>query len=128
MSKDSADSNETPDLDSTQRMRAIKLPELYDSHAPKWYVIQLLISDKPIEVDAIPRIEVFRRHRLYSVVGKQNDATFYALRLGFFPDEESAQAVGDHLRTFFSAPSVVRVSAAEQARFAQPPAPGGAAI
>ena len=126
MSEYSADPDESPDLDSTQRMRAITLPELHDSEARKWYVIQVVVSDKPINLDAIPRIAVFRAHRLYAVVDKQRDATLYALRLGFFSDEESAQVVCGHLRTYFSAPSVVRVSAAEQARFAQPSASSGA--
>ena len=111
------------DLDSTQTVRAIPLDELYDSHRQKWHVIQLVVSDKPVNLDMMPRLEVFAEHRLYAVAGKQADCTRYALRLGFFPDEQSAEAVCGHLRTFFSAPSIVRVSAAEHARFARPAAP-----
>lgn len=121
----SVDGSDPTDLDSTQKMRAITLPEFYDSRAPKWYVIQLLVSDSPFNPDLIPRLEVFTTHRLYTVVGKQGNATCYTLRLGFFPDEESAEVICGHLRTFFSSPSIVCISADEQARFAQPAASPG---
>jgi hypothetical protein len=120
------DRREPPDLDSTQTVRAISMPELYDSHRPKWFVIQLALSDKPVNLDMMPRLDVFAAHRLYVVAGKQEGATRYALRLGFFPDEQSAEAICGYLKTFFSSPSIVRVSAAEQARFAQPAAPRAA--
>jgi hypothetical protein len=107
------------DLDSTQTMRAISMPELYDSQQPKWYAIQLVVSDRPLNLDTMPRLEVFASHRLYAVAGKQDGASRHALRMGFFPDEESAGTICGYLKTFFSSPSVVRVSAAEQERFAQ---------
>jgi hypothetical protein len=116
------------DLDSTQTVRAIPLDELYDSHRQKWHVIQLVVSDKPVNLDMMPRLEVFAAHRLYAVAGKHADGTRYALRLGFFPDEQSAEVVCEHLRTFFSEPSIVRVSAAEHARFAQPATPRAAVV
>jgi hypothetical protein len=115
----SVDRHEPLDVDSTQTMRAITLPELNDAGQPKWFVVQLAVSDRPINLETMPRLDVFAAHRLYVVVGKQNNTTRYALRLGFFPDEVSADMVCSHLRTFFRTPSIVRVSTAEHARFAQ---------
>lgn len=113
---------ELRELDSTQTVRAINLSELYDSHAPRWYAIQLVVSERPVNLDLMPRLEVFAAHRLYAVAGEQQNATRYALRLGFFSDEASAEPICGYMRSFFSSPSIVRVSVAEQARFAQPAA------
>lgn len=106
-------------LDSTQTVRAVSLDELYDSHRPKWYAIQLVVSDRAVNLDMMPRLEAFVAHRLYAIVGKQGNVQQFALRLGFFPDTESAQAVCEGLSNYFASPSVVRVSDAEQARFVQ---------
>jgi hypothetical protein len=110
-------SNKALDLDSTQSMRAIDPAELYDSHRPKWYAVQLVVSDRPVNLDMMPRLEVFAAHRLYAIAAKQQSGTWHALRLGFFPDEESAQRICGYLQTFFASPSIVRVSVAEQTRF-----------
>jgi hypothetical protein len=118
MSAHSPDDRRKPiDVDSTQRMRALTPSELYDSHRPKWYAVQLVVSDRPVNLDMMPRLEVFAAHRLYTIVAKQQTGTWHALRLGFFPDEASAQVICGYLQTFFSSPSIVRVSTAEQARF-----------
>ena len=112
------------DLDSTQTLRALSDAELYDSQRPKCYAIQLVLSDRPVNLDMMPRLEVFAAHRLYAIAAKQADSTMqYALRLGFFADETSAEMICGHLRTFFSSPAIVRVSTAEQSRFAPPAAP-----
>lgn len=118
----SIDRRKPLDVDSTQRMRALTPTELYDSHRPKSYAVQLVVSDRPVNLDMMPRLEVFAAHRLYTIAAKQQTGTWHALRLGFFPDEESAQVICGHLQTFFSSPSIVRVSTAEQARFAPPSA------
>jgi hypothetical protein len=110
-------------LDSTQTVRAVSMDELYDSHRPKWYAIQLVVSDRAVNLDLMPRLEAFVAHRLYAVVGKQGNVQQFALRLGFFPDTESAQSICEGLRNYFASPSVVRVSDAEQTRFAQAQAP-----
>ncbi len=81
------DRGELRELDSTQTVRAINLSELYDSHAPRWYAIQLVVSERPVNLDLMPRLEVFAAHRLYAVAGEERNATRYALRLGFFSDE-----------------------------------------
>jgi hypothetical protein len=107
------------DLDSTQTVRALSESELYDSHQPRWYAIQLVISDRAINLDMMPRLDAFAAHQLYALAAKHETGTWHALRLGFFPDEESAETACEHLRTYFSAATTVRVSVAEQTRFAQ---------
>ena len=121
--KTPTDRRRPPDVDSTQTMRALAPSELYDSQQPKWYAVQLVASDRPINLDMMPRLEVFAAHRLYTVMAKQSHGTWHALRLGFFPDEPSAEVICGYVRTFFSEPSIVRVSKAEQERFMQPAAP-----
>jgi hypothetical protein len=116
----SSDRRKPLDVDSTQRMRSLTPTELYDSHRPKSYAVQLVVSDRPVNLDMMPRLEVFTAHRLYTIAAKQQSGTWHALRLGFFSDEESAQVVCGYLQTFFSSPSIVRVSTAEQERFAPP--------
>jgi hypothetical protein len=106
------------DVDSTQTMRALSDAELYDSHQPRWFAVQLVISDRPINLDMMPRLEAFAAHQLYSLVAKHETGSWHALRLGFFPDERSAETTCEHLRTYFSEPTTVRVSVAEQTRFA----------
>jgi len=106
------------DVDSTQTMRALSDSELYDSHQPQWYAVQLVISDRPINLEMMPRLESFAAHQLYALAAKHETGTWHALRLGFFPDEQSAEALCEHLRTYFSAAAIVRVSVAEQTRFA----------
>jgi SPOR domain len=106
------------DVDSTQTMRALSETELYDSHQQRWFAVQLVISDRPINLDMMPRLEAFAAHQLYALVAKHETGTWHALRLGFFPDEQSAEALCEHLRTYFSAATIVRVSVAEQTRFA----------
>ena len=122
----SAQSSSNPrkplDVDSTQRMRALTTTELYDSHRPKSFAVQLVVSDRPVNLDMMPRLEVFAAYRLYTIGAKQENGEWHALRLGFFPDEASAQVLCGYLQTFFSSPSVVRVSTAEQERFAPPSA------
>jgi hypothetical protein len=110
--------NRRLDVDSTQTMRALSETELYDSKQPRWFAIQLVVSERPINLDMMPRLEAFAAHQLYALVAKHETGSWHALRLGFFPDERSAAATCEHLRTYFSAPTTVRVSAAEQTRFA----------
>jgi hypothetical protein len=114
-----ADHRGPVDLDSTQTMRALSESELYDSHQPRWYAVQLVVSDRPINLDMMPRLDAFAAHQLYALAAKHKTGTWHALRLGFFPDEQSAEVLCEHLRTYFSAATSVRVSVAEQTRFAQ---------
>jgi len=68
-------------------------------------------------LEMMPRLESFAAHQLYALAAKHETGTWHALRLGFFPDEQSAEGPCEHLRTYFSAATVVRVSVAEQTRF-----------
>ena len=90
--------NNMSDLDSTQTVRAVTTDELYDSHRPKWYAIQLVVSDRAVNLDMMPRLDVFVAHRLYAVVGKQGNVHQFALRLGFFADPAEARAICENLR------------------------------
>jgi hypothetical protein len=122
----SSDRRKPLDVDSTQSVRALTPTELYDSNRPKSYAVQLVLSDRPVNLDMMPRLEVFAAHQLYTIAAKQHNGTWHALRLGFFPDEESAQVICGYLQTFFSSPEIVRVSEAEQTRFAPQAAPRAA--
>jgi hypothetical protein len=104
-------------FDSTQTLRALSPSEMRDPNQQKWFVVQLAVSDRPVNLETMPSLDVFVAHRLYAVEGRSGSSTRYCLRLGFFKEEQSAQAICGYLKTFFRSPSVVRVSAAERARF-----------
>ena len=122
----SFDRREPVAVDSTQTLRAISESELHDSQKPKWYAVQLVVSDKPFNLDMMPRLEIFAAHRLYAIAARHERGTWHALRLGFFPDEQSAEVICGYLQAFFSSPTIVRVSTAEEARFAPTAAPRAA--
>jgi hypothetical protein len=110
-------------IDSTQTLRMLTETELADTDAPAWFSVQVTVSDQPINVEAMPKLDIFKAFRLYSIAQTRQGKIEHALRLGFFREAVSAEAVSGYLKTFFGAPEVLRVSAAEQTRFAEPPAP-----
>lgn len=112
-----------PDLDSTQTIRALTSDELKDESQEKWFAIQLAVSDQPVNLDTMPRLDIFEAYRLYSVASAGSGKITHSLRIGFFREDHSAEAVCGYLKTFFNSPSVVRISIAEQARFKDAPAP-----
>lgn len=112
-----------PDLDSTQTIRALTNDEINDGALEKWFAIQLAASEQPVNLDAMPRLDIFEAYRLYSVASAGSGRIVHSLRLGFFKEAVSAEAVGGYLKTFFGAPTVLRVSVAEHARFKDAPAP-----
>lgn len=114
-------------VDSTQTLRALSLPEAQDV-SRRWFVVQLVTSDRPINLEMMPRLEVFDSYHLYAVSGRQDDGNMFALRLGFFSDDVSANTLCGYLKTFFALPTVMRVSVAEQARFEKPASPAQAAV
>jgi hypothetical protein len=89
----------------------------------KWFVVQLALSDQPVNLDTMPRLDIFEAYRLYSVALMQEGTIRHALRLGFFTEEVSAEAVLGYLKTFFAAPVVERISVAEHKRFSEQQAP-----
>jgi hypothetical protein len=113
-----------PDLDSTQTIRALTSAELNDDAQEKWFAIQLAASESPVNLDTMPHLDIFEAYRLYSVATAGSGKIIHSLRLGFFKEAVSAEAVGGYLKTFFSTPTVLRISVAEHARFKDPPVVG----
>lgn len=110
-----------PELDSTQTIRALTSAEMEDAAQEKWFAVQLAVSDQPVNLDAMPRLDIFEAYRLYSVATAGSGKIVHSLRLGFFKEAVSAEAVMGYLNTFFGTPSVMRVSVAEHARFKDAP-------
>jgi hypothetical protein len=116
-------SRPVPELDSTQTIRALTSAELNDDSQEKWFAIQLAVSEQPLNLDAMPHLDIFEAYRLYSVANAGSGKIIYSLRLGFFREAVSAEAVSGYLKTFFGTPSVIRISTAEHLRFKDAPAP-----
>ena len=112
-----------PVSDRTQTIRALTSAELNDDSQEKWFSIQLVVSERPVNLDAMPHLDIFEAYSVYSIANAGSGKIVYSLRLGFFREEVSAEAVSGYLRTFFPSPSVIRISAAEQTRFKDAPAP-----
>jgi len=83
--------------------------------------VQLAVSDQPVNLDAMPHLDIFEAYRLYSVATAGSGKIMHSLRLGFFKEAVSAEAVSGYLKTFFGSPTIMRVSVAEHARFKDPP-------
>jgi hypothetical protein len=114
-------SSYVPELDSTQTIRALTNAELNDEQQEKWFAVQLAASEQPVNLDAMPRLDIFEAYRLYSVATAGSGKIIHSLRLGFFKEAVSAEAVMGYLKTFFGSPTVLRVSVAEHARFKDAP-------
>lgn len=112
-----------PNLDSTQTIRALTNEELSDAAQEKWFAIQLAASDQPVNLDTMPHLDIFEAYSLYSVATAGSGKIVHSLRLGFFKEAVSAEAVTGYLKTFFASPTVLRISVAEQARFKDAPQP-----
>jgi len=110
-----------PELDSTQTIRALTSAELNDDSQEKWFAIQLAVSDQAVNLDAMPHLDIFEAYRLYSVANAGSGKIVHSLRIGFFREQVSAEAVAGYLKTFFASPSVLRISSAEQLRFNDAP-------
>jgi hypothetical protein len=112
-----------PNLDSTQTIRALTNEEMADAAQEKWFAIQLAASEQPVNLDILPHLDIFEAYRLYSVATAGSGKIVHSLRLGFFKEAVSAEAVTGYLKTFFPSPSVLRISVAEQTRFKDAPQP-----
>jgi hypothetical protein len=108
----------TPSLESTQTLRPLTPLELGEHEAPRWFVVQLALSDDAFDPDALPHLDIFSLYRLYTVIGLDQGRLVHALRLGFFGEEVGARAVASYLSGFYDEPIVKRVSVAERDRFA----------
>ncbi|MBC7984608.1 MAG: hypothetical protein H7Y02_12220 [Candidatus Obscuribacterales bacterium] len=120
--QESGDSG-APALDTTQTIRALTKRELDDAQGLKWFVVQLAVSDQPVNLDTMPRLDIFEAYRLYSVAMMESAGIRHCLRLGFFSEAVSAEAVTGYLKTFFANPTIERISTAEHDRFLAPPPP-----
>ncbi len=80
------------------------------------YVVELLASRTVLDPQSVPHVDLFELYRLYCEMGVDRGARFHVLRLGFFSDARIARTVARYLETYFDAPRVVQVSAAEQQR------------
>jgi hypothetical protein len=89
-----------------------------EDKAPRWYAIQLAVSEKPFDLEGVPKLDILSLYRLYSVAGLNQGRTVYALRLGFFSEETAAEAVAQYLAAYYGKPTVTRVAVAERERFA----------
>jgi len=107
-----------PVLDSTQTVRTLTPLELADGEASRWFAIQLMLREEPIDTEQVPNLGIFAEYRLYSVTGLEQDRVMHALRVGFFSSELAAQAVAGYLVAYFDSPVIKRVSIAERERFA----------
>lgn len=109
-----------PILDTTLTIRTLTQAEVEDPNQPTWFVVQLTTSDHPFDLDAMPRLDIFAAYRLYSVVVTEGGTIRHMLRLGFFREGVSAEAVSGYLKTFFPNPTITRIGVAEHNRFAEP--------
>ncbi|HLW24662.1 MAG TPA: hypothetical protein VKT22_09915 [Steroidobacteraceae bacterium] len=107
-----------PNLESTQTVRALTPIEIESTDSPRWYVIQLGLSDTAFDPESLPNCDIINEYRLYSVTGFDQGRLIHALRLGFFGEEVAAAAVASYLAAYYEKPTVKRVSAAERERFA----------
>jgi SPOR domain len=107
-----------PSLESTQTLRPLTPLELGEHEAPRWFVVQLALSDDAFDPDALPHLDIFSLYRLYTVIGLDQGRLVHALRLGFFGEEVGARAVASYLSAYYDEPIVKRVSVAERDRFA----------
>jgi hypothetical protein len=107
-----------PSLESTQTLRPLTPLELGEHESPRWFVVQLALSDDAFDPDALPHLDIFSLYRLYTVIGMDQGRLVHALRLGFFGEEVGARAVSSYLSAFYDEPIVKRVSVAERDRFA----------
>jgi hypothetical protein len=107
-----------PVMDSTQTVRTLTPLELADGEASRWFAIQLMLREEPIDAEQVPKLGIFSEYRLYSVTGLEQDRVMHALRVGFFSSELAAEAVAGYLVAYFDSPVIKRVSIAERERFA----------
>lgn len=107
-----------PLMDSTQTVRTLTPLELADGEASRWFAIQLMLREEPIDAEQVPKLSIFSEYRLYSVTGLERERVMHALRVGFFSSELAAEAVAGYLVAYFDSPVIKRVSIAERERFA----------
>jgi hypothetical protein len=106
-----------PLMDSTQTVRTLMPLELADGESSRWFAIELMLREEPIDAEQVPKLGIFSEYRLYSVTGLEQERVMHALRVGFFSSELAAEAVAGYLVAYFDSPVIKRVSVAERERF-----------
>ncbi len=109
-----------PILDTTLTIRTLTKAEAEDPNRPKWFAVHLALSEQPINLDTMPKLDIFAAYTLYSVASMEDGTIKHALRLGFFKETVSAEAVMGYLKAFFNNPSLTQISNAEYQRFSEP--------
>lgn len=105
--------------DDTNTRRALK--EAVVKGAPISFVVQLCRSSEPINLASVASLDIFRAYTLYLVEGASEGAPWYALRMGFFGDADSAKQVAYYARTNFASVAVVPINDDERTRANQKP-------
>jgi hypothetical protein len=109
-----------PILDTTLTIRMLTKTEADDPNRPKWFAVQLALSEQPINLETMPKLDIFAAYTLYCVAVMEGGTIKHALRLGFFRENVSAEAVMGYLKAFFNMPSINQISTAEFERFSEP--------
>jgi hypothetical protein len=76
---------------------------------PVSFALQLQWSARPIDLDRVPPLPIFKAYALYVVESRSSGRSCFFLRLGFFGDPVSAKQVAAHLRSSFASAAVVPV-------------------
>lgn len=100
--------------EDTNTRRALK--EAVVKGAPISFVVQLCRSSEPIELGSVPSLDIFRAYTLYLAEGAFEGIPWYALRMGFFGDADSAKQVAYYARTSFASVAVVPINDDERTR------------
>jgi hypothetical protein len=84
----------------------------------KSYVVQVALSVVAFDPRSVPHLGVFDSYHMYCDTSVENGLMRNALRLGFFTEARTAEALVGYLASYFDSPRVVKIDAAEQARSA----------
>ena len=87
----------------------LALREAVVQGAPVSFAVQLHWSARPIELDSVPALAIFKAYSLYTVESRRTSRSCYFLRLGFFGDPVSAKQVALYVRSSFASAAVVPV-------------------
>lgn len=97
-------------LTPTQQWSLLETGKLPDPH----YAVQLIWSDRPVDISTLPQPALFDVYTLYHVEGLRDGLRWYGLRLGFFMDVDAAKRVACYLKPDFASVAVVPVTEAER--------------
>jgi|SRR5580704_15043519 hypothetical protein len=82
----------------------------------KSYVVQVALSVVAFDPRSVPHLGVFDSYHMYCDTSVENGLMRNALRLGFFTEARTAEALAGYLASYFDSPRVVQIDAAEEAR------------